>query len=399
MIYGILWYIMVYYGILWYIMVYYGILWYIMVYDIPWSFMIILWKCLEPGRTWKPKAPKASPNVRFRRFDGKTLHLDGELLPTFVHGQLEHVNGNGWMDFNNTQNQAKDILKSLPKKCCWIAEICWNEIAPNSEGPCNIMKVRDASRSLTWASALILWGLGLSIGKFLDLHRLSPFISYLSCTASLSWLSQLSPVEQIFLGEKTSSSGPCQYVKLLPQVWSSSWPRRLHFRLKAARVCRVMYMSDPWPAALDFWQLGYWHQTLASHIALTAEISWLLTTTALGASGSVSISCRLQRPGFSLSSPRQVRDKDPEILCVLVVDTAEAWDNIAGFRIIIIIIIMIIMTMITRRPVFPISGEASLPWFVSNCLDPVVFGLGTLVSFFVSQANPVAWLSHALFDK
>ena len=64
-----------------------------------------------------------------------------------------------------------------------------------------------------------------------------------------------------------------------------------------------------------------------------------------------------------MSSPRQVRDKDPEILCVLVVDTAEAWDNIAGFRIIIIIIIiiMIIMTMITRRPVFPISGEASLP--------------------------------------
>jgi hypothetical protein len=56
------------------------------------------------------------------------------------------------------------------------------------------------------------------------------------------------------------------------------------------------------------------------------------------------------------------QDKDPEILCVLVVDTAEAWDNIAGFRIIIIIIMtMIIMTMITRRPVFPISGEASLP--------------------------------------
>jgi hypothetical protein len=38
---------------------------------------------------------------------------------------------------------AKEMLLN-----CWIAEICWNEIPPNSEGPCN-MKVRDGSRSLT----------------------------------------------------------------------------------------------------------------------------------------------------------------------------------------------------------------------------------------------------------
>ena len=162
MIYGILWYIMVCYGILWYTMVYYyGILWYIMVYYGIWYTMVIHDHSMKMSRTWQNLETEGAKSLTLSGFDVSTAklwhHLDGELLPTFVHGQLEHVNGNGWMDFNNnTQNQAKDTHSQVAAKeillNCWIAEICWNEIPPNSKGPCNLLRcemVRDLWRS--WA--------------------------------------------------------------------------------------------------------------------------------------------------------------------------------------------------------------------------------------------------------
>lgn len=207
----IYWYIMVYHDILWYIMVYYGTLWYMIYHD---HSMIILWKCSEPGRTWKPKVPKASRIVRFRRFAQLWQHLDGELLPTFVHGQLEHVNGNGWMDFNNTQNQAKDTYPEVAAKeillNCWIAKICWRTMQHEGARWFEIFDVRGLR---PWSSG----DSGCPLANFWTSTVCVP--SYRTSAAQPQLVITCgSPVEQIFLGEKTSSLGPCQYVKLLPQV-------------------------------------------------------------------------------------------------------------------------------------------------------------------------------------